>query len=316
MTSASASGGRFWRSVSRVREFFLLTQHLAEARSLSASARSSARREAVHAKNLVAFASVCPDAERSLAVSFYREACRALVKAYLVVRRHETFDAAWHELEQRLSRESGASGLPVRFRERLSAGRVCEEASDSSETLAEWAQLYSLIDGLLELHSPLELAVLRVVRFAVAAVMLIGFALPLARSRGPNLALNAHVTASSVAFHTKPEGAVDGIIYNQLGFHSSDDGDPRLTIDLARVVRVKEIVLFGRGDCCFEQSIPLSLEVSSDGVSYRRVARLSERFSQVDPWRVQFEAVETRFVRIHSLRRSVLVLSEVQVFGR
>ena len=72
----------------------------------------------------------------------------------------------------------------------------------------------------------------------------------------------------------------------------------------------------GRGDCCFDQSIPLAIEVSDDGVTYREMARRTSPFSQKEPWVVALPRVAARFVRLRTLRHSVLVVSELEVYGR
>lgn len=72
----------------------------------------------------------------------------------------------------------------------------------------------------------------------------------------------------------------------------------------------------GRADCCYDQSVPLALEASNDGAHFRRVAVRWQPFSQSEPWLIEPPSLAARFVRFHTLRDSVLVLSEVQVFGR
>ncbi len=43
------------------------------------------------------------------------------------------------------------------------------------------------------------------------------------------------------------------------------------------------IKVFGRGDCCHDQSIPLTLEVSDYGTSFRSIAHRTAEFSEEDP---------------------------------
>jgi hypothetical protein len=132
----------------------------------------------------------------------------------------------------------------------------------------------------------------------------------------PNLALHAGVSASSRAHGTAPEGAVDGVRYGQLGFQSKPQNDPWLVIDLGQPVAVKRIVTYGRGDCCFEQSLPLTLEVSQDGTTYAALATRSRPFSQYEPWSVRRTNLVARFVRLRVQRRAPLVVSEVEVYGQ
>jgi hypothetical protein len=136
-------------------------------------------------------------------------------------------------------------------------------------------------------------------------------------TRPLNLALHREVHASSEALSTTATGAVDGIRYGaQLGFHSAEQDEPWLSVDLGRQVAINRVAAYGRSDCCFDQSIPLAFEVSDDGTAYRTVARREEPFSQPDPWILKPRGLTARFVRFRTLRHSFLVLSEVEVYGR
>lgn len=131
-----------------------------------------------------------------------------------------------------------------------------------------------------------------------------------------NLALGKPVIASSQAFDTEPSGAVDGNRYGQLGFHSEKEASPWLRIDLGRATSIDRITVFGRADCCFDQSLPLVVEVSNDGLKYRPVAERNEPFTQYEPWRfVPEKSLVARFLRLRTTRLTYLVVSEVEVRG-
>jgi hypothetical protein len=135
-------------------------------------------------------------------------------------------------------------------------------------------------------------------------------------TRPPNLALGRKAVASSAAWSTTPGAAVDGIRYgSQLGFHSAEEDGPWLAIDLGKAYALTRVAAYGRGDCCFDQSVPLAFEVSDDGAVYRQMDKRESRFSQSDPWVIRPEHVIARYVRFRTLRRSYLVLSEVEVYG-
>jgi hypothetical protein len=135
-------------------------------------------------------------------------------------------------------------------------------------------------------------------------------------TRPLDLALHRPARASSQAFGTTPAGAVDGIRYGQLGFHSDLQDQPWLSIDLGSDYAIDRVQVYGRGDCCFDQSVPLVFEVSEDGAAYRRVDVRDAPFSQEEPWIIKPKGLLARFVRLRTLRRSVLVLSEVEAYGR
>jgi hypothetical protein len=135
--------------------------------------------------------------------------------------------------------------------------------------------------------------------------------------RAPNCALGRPATSSSAGgFGTTPRGAVDGVHYGWLGFHSSGRGKEWWAVDLERPHAVERVVVYGRASCCFEQSVPLALDVSLDGNQYRELARRDEPFSQFDPWEIPAHDVVTRFVRLRTVRDTVLVLGEVDVYAR
>jgi hypothetical protein len=131
-----------------------------------------------------------------------------------------------------------------------------------------------------------------------------------------NLARGARVSASSSDFDTNAMGAIDGFRYGQLGFHSGVQRSPWLALDLGGPRVIARVQAYGRGDCCFDQSVPLALEVSDDGVDYRALTTREKPFTQYEPWifRPSAELV-ARFVRLRSKGKQPLVLSEVEVYG-
>jgi hypothetical protein len=141
------------------------------------------------------------------------------------------------------------------------------------------------------------------------AVSAIFFLLP------KNLARHRPVLSSSRAFDTVPEAAVDGDNFTAYGFHSALEGSPWLSIDLGHPHRLTRVKIYGRGDCCYDQSIPLALEISEDGVAFREIAERTSPFSRRSPWIVEGLSTEARFVRLRTKRSSYLVLTEVEVYG-
>jgi hypothetical protein len=196
--------------------------------------------------------------------------------------------------------------------DRLGPGELELAADDLEacvECLSQWVQP----------PSAAELKMQRGLRFGAVGLVLLAILgwIGARLARPVNLARNRPVHASSEAFSTSAEGAVDGIRYGaQLGFHSGEQDEPWLSIDLGREVTIARVAAYGRGDCCFDQSIPLAFEVADDGTTYRPVAQRGEPFSQPNPWIIEARDLKARFVRFRTLRRSFLVLSEVEVYGR
>ncbi len=130
-----------------------------------------------------------------------------------------------------------------------------------------------------------------------------------------NIAKGRPVVASSATYETKPGGVVDGKDYGRFGFHSDVEASPWIRVDLGRKYHLTEIKIFGRHDCCYDQSVPMLCEVSGDGEQFDEVATKSEPFEQIEPWVVSPNGVSARYLRVRTLRESVLVLSEIEVYG-
>jgi hypothetical protein len=212
---------------------------------------------------------------------------------------------AWFARSQQRSvrGESGERSAP--------SAREAELAAEEFETSAAW--LVRLIGPL----SPNEVRGTRLLRVSIAAtavVALVAFAA--VRLLSPtNLALQRPVTSSSRAYETTPEGAVDGRKFGRLGFHSRTEESPWLSIDLGRRYEISQVKVYGRDDCCFNQSTPLALEASNDEVSFRKVDERTDSFSAFDPWVAKPRSLVARFVRLKTQGNSVLVVAEVEVYG-
>lgn len=155
-------------------------------------------------------------------------------------------------------------------------------------------------------------------------------------SPGNNLALAARVTLSSNdATSSSAKGAVDGDIWN-VGFRTKLEQNPWLMLDLGSVKTVTRLVIYNcydrypypairpkvevsldaaearaLFDCRQEHEIPLSVELSSDGKEFTKVALRERRF---ELWNVQLPALPARYVRVQLLREGHLQLREVEVY--
>jgi hypothetical protein len=265
-------------------------------------------------------------------LALYRDACDRFVRAFLFARDAHAEDAhaeiaslspvaAFDRMEAAIPRQLLPEPRTLDSLRRLQSASnpldlrglaVAEEESGGRDRLEAGMRWLS---SLVEARSPGEIKTTRVVRVTVVSILGASFAILIALPG--NVASGKPATASSTAFNTTAAGAVDGDNNTAAyGFHSQEDPSPWLRIDLERSCRIKEIKIFGRGDGPFDQSIPLALEVSDDGNSFRPIARRTEAFSQVDPWVVDAQGVVARFVRLRGERPSVLVVSEVEVYGR
>lgn len=196
--------------------------------------------------------------------------------------------------------------------DRMSADQA-EQASQELEVISRW------LSRLFELRSPKQLRVARIVRVAIAgasalALMVWFFVWLLAPK---DLARGRPTTISgSTIGGTTGAGAVDGSTSGPFGYHSTQEESPWLSIDLGTHYALSKVKVYGRGDGYYDQSIPLALEVSDDGSSYRQIGLRTEPFSASDPWVVKPVDVTAQFIRLRTLRNSYLVLGEVEAFGQ
>jgi hypothetical protein len=262
------------------------------------------------------------------ALSLYREAALLLVRAACVAK-GASFDAAsglrrpvLDELDEALA--SLGEPLPkelVRHRSLLvdSDATAVDRLSSAEVSIAlgDLDQATQWLLGLVETRSRRQRWLGRVIPFSLAVLVVLGSAgVVLARLYPEkNLALKKKVSSSSTAWQTAPEGAVDGFRYGQLGFHSAEQKSAWLAVDLGRDYSITRVEAYARGDCCHDQSLPLALEFSDDGVSYRRVASRTLRFSVYEPWVIDANEQVARFVRFRTLAKTPLVLAEVEVYA-
>jgi hypothetical protein len=126
-----------------------------------------------------------------------------------------------------------------------------------------------------------------------------------------NLARGKPVTASSIRFGT-PQALVNGAIeWGTFGLHTGG-GRAWATIDLEDFFSLSSAEIFGRGDGHVEAGLPLAVDLSDDGVTFRPAGSCTDIFTQATPCVVNLDHQRARFVRVAA---SEIVLSEVEVFG-
>ncbi|HTA92691.1 MAG TPA: discoidin domain-containing protein [Polyangiaceae bacterium] len=313
-----------------VREFFSMRGALARSAALDPETRASARVFESSARSRLSGADALWAAgQLAAALELYREAtllfARALLSAEGPTRDLGSSDpaalfSALSGLLERDVRSMQASADVLRPLGTLARADTFEldriAALHSPPDIREFAWAVHSLSERLDLRTPSAVQFRRVQRAGVALAMTAVVLFGCARWAFPpvDLALKKPVTASSHAYDTQPEGAVDGLRYGQLGFHSANERSPWLLVDLGQMTPLHEVRVFGRPECCYDQSIPLALEGSADGVTFTEIARRSEPFTQYEPWVVRPDAASARFVRLRTLRHSFLVVSELEVY--
>jgi hypothetical protein len=94
-------------------------------------------------------------------------------------------------------------------------------------------------------------------------------------------------------------------------FHTTAESEPAVTLDLKAEVPIAEVRVGNRLNCCQERAVPLAVEVSKDGQSWKRVGYRRLEFRT---WTATFPRTPSRFVRLRVDRPSTLHLQTVSVY--
>jgi len=93
-------------------------------------------------------------------------------------------------------------------------------------------------------------------------------------------------------------------------FHTDEEQNPWLELDLGSIQRISAIRVVNRKDCCAERAVPLLVEVSIDGKTWKLVARRDATFST---WLGEFAPTQARWVRLKLEKRAFFHLAQVRV---
>jgi hypothetical protein len=305
-----------------LREFFFLEQAERTSAASTVSQLDSVRAYEEAARRRLSAARALRDpTEHRVALSLYRSAALLQIAA-LLASRDPTLQVEQLTPEGLLERLGGAVEGATREVESL---RSVLTASDpfgverlpTEATLRAVASATARLSTLIELRSPTHLCWISRIRLAGAALAVLLMTVWFARwvLLPPNVALHKPARASSTNINTQPAGVVDGETNGQFGYHSQQEDQPWVSIDLERPYNLKMVNVVGRGDGWYDQSIPLVLEVSDDGKAYRPVARRTIPFSEDAPWTIDLDGVKAQFVRLRADHYGYLVLGEVAVYG-
>jgi F5/8 type C domain len=131
------------------------------------------------------------------------------------------------------------------------------------------------------------------------------------KARQPvDLALGKPWTTSSKFADCRPALGDCGGYPMTVFFHTIAEAEPWFRIDLGQPTAFSALTVVNRKDMLRPRAVPLVLEVSDDGATYREVQRHNEVF---DVWTPQFPTVTARYVRLRVARHSTLHLEAVQV---
>jgi len=154
---------------------------------------------------------------------------------------------------------------------------------------------------------------LRILGAVAVVLILVGVVYGAIRrsATGPNLALGAKVTLSSNSktYGVPPERAVDGD-RNELGFHTNNEKNAWVQLDLGSEKRIRKVVVYNRTSNS-QRAVPLIVEVSKDRRNWDEVAKRDEDFAI---WTAEFSPKKARYVRLKLQDRNFLHLAEIEVY--
>jgi hypothetical protein len=192
----------------------------------------------------------------------------------------------------------------------------------SNETRREAERAREVVRWLATLVEPRGLRELRFVRLArTGAAVAVVLALALAASTlfgRENLALHKPTLGSGVhpGSGAAPGGLTDGVISGApYGIHTNQSELPWVQVDLLAMYEIDEVKVYNRGDGFFDEGLPMTLQVSDDGVRFVDVETRTRPFAQSAPWVAKLHGVKGRVVRVRGARGKYVALSELEVFG-
>jgi hypothetical protein len=125
-----------------------------------------------------------------------------------------------------------------------------------------------------------------------------------------NLLAGKPWTASSKMFDCNPEAGECGGVQTMIFFHTLDEPNPWVRYDLGSKTQFSSMTIKNRQDGNRDRAVPLVVEVSDDGSSYKEIARQNEEFSV---WKPSFSKQSARYVRLRVPRKTILHLESVQI---
>ena len=151
-------------------------------------------------------------------------------------------------------------------------------------------------------------------RMVAVAVAMFGIATSWAAGRNvlvaEDLAKGKPWRTSSKYAECHPEVLECGGARTSIFFHTREEQDPWVEVDLGAPTDFTEVVVHNRSDGVPERAVPLVLEVSDDRQQWRELARRDELFKV---WQARLPPTRARFVRLRVPRVTYFHLDAVKV---
>lgn len=206
---------------------------------------------------------------------------------------------------------------------RLSLSRLMEQgldgldASEVPHVLALAREAHTRALDMLEVDSRAEEGLVRRRQLAIGsfAVMVCLVASIVGRlgmmSSGPvDLAAGKPFSTSSKWAECHPEKYECGGYPTRILFHTNSEPSPWYQVDFGTPTTFSSATVLNRQDMAMPLAVPLVVEVSDDGKTFREVARRNEVFTS---WLATFPPQTARYFRLRVDRLSTLHLESVQV---
>ena len=110
-------------------------------------------------------------------------------------------------------------------------------------------------------------------------------------------------------------GVVNGEIEATYGVHTAL-GSGWVMVDLGEPHKLGQVKIYNRADAFFDDGLPLSLELSDDGLKFVLAERRTTGFTCITPWifDVPRSTAPARFVRVRS--DNFVALTEIEIYER
>ena len=93
-------------------------------------------------------------------------------------------------------------------------------------------------------------------------------------------------------------------------FHTKEEVDPWVVVDLGSTRPVDDVTVVSRADCCRDRGLPLVMELAGEDGKFVQVGLRTAPF---DTWQVTFPRRKVRYLRLRAQGNTVLHLRDIQI---
>lgn len=132
---------------------------------------------------------------------------------------------------------------------------------------------------------------------------------------GKWISKEATYTASSqfLSFQPQPHLLNGKVLIDEFAFHTLKEENPYIIIDLGSVKKVRAAQIFQRADCCQERAATLTMWISTDKASWKKVWQTD---GEAPYWLAKLPSVESaRYIKLGLQANDFLHLKLVKIYG-